>query len=117
MTDEKTKPSHGNTAMIVIGVLVMLLQLSQFASSYVSHANGTDNQRQIEPTQIASLQAKLDIISAQSSKTSREIGELKTQVDFITGEISILSSRQTEEMRSIADVRARVLVLEKNNGK
>jgi len=105
--------SHSTTIVAVIAALVLLMQLWQTGSGFISHATGTDTQRQIEPTQIAALQGKLDAVTLALANAGRELGELKTSVNNLTAKIASLEATQKEETRSISDVRARVNILEK----
>jgi len=113
MSESSSQKSHGPALVYVLGALILIMQLWQAGSGFISHATGADTQRQIEPTQIAALQNKLDSVTNALSNASRELGELKTSVNNLTVKITSLEATQKEETRSISDVRARVNILEK----
>ena len=102
----EVKPTNNNSIIIVVVGLTLLLQLYQSLSGFIGHQTGTDTKRQIEPTQTA------DISQIQSS-----LSAIRVSVEETNKKMTAFQQWQTEELRAISDLRARVQILEKKTYK
>jgi len=122
-------PSANNTrtnTYLAIGIIVVGLtgffQATNTIRTYIKGETGTDIRRQVEPTQtadITKIQTDISAIKAGTPQSSditqiqTDISAIKTAIDTIKKDVAELRQWQIEELRSIADLQARVTNLER----
>ena len=104
MTTENKPPASSN--IMAIGIVVVGLtgffQAANLINSYIGHQTGTDTKRQIEPTQTADI-----------TRLQTDIAAIRANVEATNQRWAEFNKWKDEEMRAIADLRARVLNLER----
>jgi peptidoglycan hydrolase CwlO-like protein len=101
----------------VVTAFSALAALGVAAITFIRMAGGKANERQIEPTQLAALQAELRAnhaanqseLKAQTAtlnKLDREVGEIKTAVEGVKGECGKLSAEDANQFKRINAISA-----------
>lgn len=104
----------GDSSTLAIGVLVVgLTALLNLALTAKQLLGGNKGERQIEPTQIASLDANIKSLSAAVGTLNREVGTLSTLSHQVDG----LHTRVGGISRELAHTVARVDGLERREPK
>jgi uncharacterized protein YlxW (UPF0749 family) len=87
-----------SSSMVGWGVL---LSLALNAVQLLKLFNGTDGQRQVEPTAIASIQTSLETLQDSLGDINREMGEVTSSVADIRREIGEYKTTHRDEIAGI----------------
>jgi capsule polysaccharide export protein KpsE/RkpR len=110
---QATDAASSWTAVLAAGVIINLfIGLGVLVRMF----SGKGGERQIEPTQIAAIQAELKLQTMTLNAINREIGEVKSSVPPLAQQVEGLHVRVGGISRELAATVARVDGLEKREG-
>lgn len=108
--------AEGSSSWIAVLAAVVIVNLFIGLGVMVRIFTGKSGERQIEPTQIAAIQAELKTQTLTLNSINREIGEVKCSVSPLAQQVEGLHVRVGGISRELAATVARVDGIERREG-